>query len=78
MGKCKIGYTINEDGTIPERCHVDWDDSFYPTLCEECPHYNYEYDLINQAIDLLADSARDDQIARDAIANLSVVLFDLK
>lgn len=51
MGRCKIGYTINEDGTIPERCHVDWDDGFYHTLCKECPHYNHEYDLINQAIE---------------------------
>lgn len=51
MGRCKIGYAINEDGTIPERCHVDWDDGFYPTLCKECPHYNHEYDLINQSIE---------------------------
>ena len=51
MGRCRIGYVINEDGTIPERCHVDWDDGFYPTLCKECPYYNREYDLINQAIE---------------------------
>lgn len=40
MGKCKMGYALNEDGTIPQRCHVDWGDDFYPTVCKECPFYN--------------------------------------
>ena len=46
MNKCKIGYTINEDGTIPQRCHVDWDDGFYPAVCKECQFYNSEYEEI--------------------------------
>ena len=49
--KCKNGYEINDDGTIPQRCHVDWYGDFYPILCKECPHYNHEYDLIDQAIE---------------------------
>lgn len=39
MGKCKVGYALSEDGTIPQRCNVDWDDGFYPTTCKECPFY---------------------------------------
>ena len=35
-------------------------------------------DLIKQAIDVLAGIAETDEVARDNIANLSVVLFDLK
>ena len=46
MNKCKMGYTINEDGTIPQRCHVDWDDGFYPAVCNECQFYNSEYEEI--------------------------------
>ena len=45
MCRCKLGYKINEDGTIPLRCHVDWDDGFYPALCKECPFYISEYEL---------------------------------
>lgn len=45
MGKCEMGYALNEDGTIPERCHFDWDDGFYSTLCKECPFYNEEENL---------------------------------
>lgn len=33
---------------------------------------------IRQAIDCLADCAKDDPLARDAIADLSVVLFELQ
>ena len=39
MKVCQIGYAMNEDGTIPERCNVDWDDGFCPTVCKECPFY---------------------------------------
>jgi hypothetical protein len=46
-----MGYTVNKDGTIPQRCHVDWDNGPYPTVCKECSFYNSEYDLINQAIE---------------------------
>lgn len=35
-------------------------------------------DLIKQAIDKLSASAETDEIARDSIANLGVVLLDLK
>lgn len=35
-------------------------------------------DLIKQAIDKLSASAQTDEIARDSIANLGVVLLDLK
>ena len=35
-------------------------------------------DLIKQAIDKLSSSAETDEIARDSIANLGVVLLDLK
>ena len=35
-------------------------------------------DLIKQAIDVLAGIAETDEVARDNIDNLSVVLFDLK
>lgn len=45
MGKCKMGYVINKDGTIPERCHVDWDDGFYPAMCKECPFYEVSDDI---------------------------------
>ena len=50
MGKCKAGYALSEDGTIPQRCNVDWGDDFYPTSCKECPNYNSEYELRGQAI----------------------------
>lgn len=41
---------------------------------------NYEKCLkyIKSAIDVLGESAKQDSRARDAIANLSVVYFDLK
>lgn len=42
MSRCKIGYALNEDGTIPQRCHVDWDGDFYPTTCKECPYIELE------------------------------------
>lgn len=42
MKVCKSGYELNEDGTIPERCHVYWDGDFYPTVCKECPHYDID------------------------------------
>lgn len=42
MSGCKLGYPLNEDGTIPQRCHVDWDDYFYPTTCKECPYIERE------------------------------------
>lgn len=46
MGKCKVGYALSEDGTIPQRCNVDWGDDFYPTVCKECPFYNGEHEEV--------------------------------
>lgn len=42
MKICKAGYELNNDDTIPERCHVYWDGDFYPTTCKECPHYEVD------------------------------------
>ena len=42
------------------------------------PDREAAYDLIKQAIDKLSSSAETDEIARDSIANLGVVLLDLK
>lgn len=40
--------------------------------------YQCAIDRIMDAIDCLSVIAKDDTLARDSIANLSVVLFDLK
>lgn len=40
--------------------------------------YDTAIDLISSAIESLAEIARDDQIAKDSIANLGVVMLDLK
>jgi len=48
-------------------------------LPESCVSiYGDACDNIMQAIKCLAENAENDEIARDAIANLSVVLLDLK
>lgn len=44
---------------------------------EVCP-YGECIDYIHQAIDCLATCAKDDPIAKESIANLSVVLLDLQ
>lgn len=44
------------------------------TVCK----YNDAICNIQAAIEILAAQAKDDQIAKDSIANLSVVLMDLK
>ena len=43
----------------------------------ECKYAN-AIELISAAIESLAEIARDDQIAKDSIANLGVVMLDLK
>ena len=43
----------------------------------ECK-YQAVIDLISAAIESLAEIAKDDQIAKDSIANLGVVMLDLK
>ena len=40
--------------------------------------YQAALDLIAGAIEALAEIAKDDQIAKDSIANLGVVMLDLK
>lgn len=47
-----------------------------PTI-EECP-YQCAIDNILSAIECLGEIAKEDELARESIANLSVVLFDLK
>lgn len=44
----------------------------------ECCKYACALDHISCAIESLAEIAKDDQIAKDSIANLGVVLLDLK
>ena len=48
MYRCEMGYEIEKDNTPHERCHSDI--KFKITNCKECPHYNKEFDLIDQAI----------------------------
>ena len=40
--------------------------------------YSESIEYIKNAIQALANIAKDDEMAKDAIANLSVILFDLK
>lgn len=40
--------------------------------------YQCAIDLISAAIESLAEVAKGDEVAKDSIANLGVVLFDLK
>ena len=47
-----------------------------PDAC--CCKYQCAIDLISAAIESLAEVARDDEIAKDSIANLGVVMLDLK
>lgn len=46
-------------------------------VVESCK-YAAAIDLISAAIESLAEIARDDEIAKDSIANLGVVMLDLK
>lgn len=48
------------------------------TAVENSNTYAACIEHIRQAIDCLADCAKDDPLARDAIADLSVVLFELQ
>lgn len=49
MWKCNMGYPIGDDNMPPDRCHCDGNYRF--KSCKECPSYNHEYDLIEQAIE---------------------------
>lgn len=53
------------------------------TVCTEEPceltcKYQAAIDLISSAIESLAEIAKDDAVAKDSIANLGVVMLDLK
>lgn len=48
------------------------------TVTEVKSKYQDTIDYIKAAIDSLGNIAQDDDLAKDAIANLSVVLLDLK
>lgn len=49
------------------------------TLTQVCDcKYQCAIDLILAAIESLAESAKDDPLAKDSIANLGVVMLDLK
>lgn len=50
------------------------EETIQPTECK----YQSAIDLINAAIESLAEIAKDDVIAKESIANLGVVMFDLK
>lgn len=45
-----------------------------PTACS----YDCAINLISEAIQSLAEIAKDDQLAKDSIANLGVVMLELK
>lgn len=49
MNRCEMGYLINEDGTPSDRCHSDI--KYEIDYCKQCPSYNPEPDLIEQAIE---------------------------
>lgn len=50
-----------------------------PVIAETCDcKYANAIELISAAIESLAEIARDDEIAKDSIANLGVVMLDLK
>ena len=42
-------YQISEDGMPPDRCHNEI--KYEIDYCKQCPSYNYEVDLIEQAIE---------------------------
>lgn len=49
-----------------------------PELCESTCKYQAAIDLISAAVESLAEIAKDDALAKDSIANLGVVMLDLK
>ena len=65
----KIAKKLNKEANQPIQSSMD-------VVTES--KYDTSIKYIQKAIDSLADVAKDDQDAKDAIANLSVILFDLK
>lgn len=49
MNQCKMGYAMEDNYEIPSRCNFQ--DNYNYASCKYCPHYNYEYDLIDKAIE---------------------------
>lgn len=47
-------------------------------LAQSCCKYQCAIDFISDAIECLAEIAKDDEVAKDSIANLGVVMLDLK
>lgn len=68
MKVCKSGYELNNDGTIPERCHVYWDGDFYPKVCKECPHYEVDdiHNMSTKEVDQIIDELFDISTELDA------------
>lgn len=58
--------------------HSSKDNQTTPENAMMSPDKQAACDLIKQAIDKLGEVAETDEIARDSIANLGVVLLDLK
>lgn len=67
-------------GPKGKECHEDYGHEEHPVedMTTMSPDKQEACDLIKQAIDKLSTSADTDEIARDSIANLGVVLLDLK
>lgn len=67
-------------GPKEKECHKDYGHEEHPVedMTTMSPDKQEACDLIKQAIDKLSTSADTDEIARDSIANLGVVLLDLK
>lgn len=64
MKIAKKGSTVNQSSNTAVKCAED-------------SKYAQSKKYIKSAIDALGEVAKDDVLAREAIANLSVVLFDL-
>ena len=67
-------------GPKGKECHKDYGHQEHPVedMTTMSPDKQEACDLIKQAIDKLSTSAETDDIARDSIANLVVVLLSLK
>ena len=77
-----------DEDRVPEPLHDEVSEDMLPEepIIEELPPedsviespYSEACRLIEDAISKLSDIAHDDELVREAIANLSVVLFELK
>lgn len=66
---------IEQELVVQPECTVI-EETIEPTVAT-CK-YQCAIDLISAAIESLAEVAKGDEVAKDSIANLGVVLFDLK